>query len=80
MQAHCGCEISIPKGLKFGTLIVPTCMGVLKLSGNGLYTLPLLPLARAHALARARANFALLIACDAKLLHKSVGHLHMQGM
>jgi hypothetical protein len=40
LQQHCNCEISFPTGTDIGTLTFPTCMGVFKPSGNGLYTLP----------------------------------------
>jgi hypothetical protein len=38
MQQHRNCEIACPTGVDIGTFTVPTCMGVLKPSGNGLYT------------------------------------------
>jgi hypothetical protein len=41
MQKHCGCEFSFPPATDIGLLIVPTGMGVLRPSGNGLYILPL---------------------------------------
>jgi hypothetical protein len=37
MQTHCGCEILFPIDYDIGLLVVPTGMGVLKPSGNGLY-------------------------------------------
>jgi hypothetical protein len=40
MQTHSGCEFIFPSNFDNGLLLVPTCMGVLEPSGNGLYLLP----------------------------------------
>jgi hypothetical protein len=43
MQTHSGCEFIFPSNSGIGMLLVPTCMGVLEPSGNGLHLLPRQP-------------------------------------
>jgi hypothetical protein len=40
MQTHSGCEFIFPSHSDIGLLVVPTEMGMLEPSGNGLYLLP----------------------------------------
>jgi hypothetical protein len=40
MQSHSGCGLFFPNDSGTGLLVVPTWMGVLEPSGNGLYLLP----------------------------------------
>jgi hypothetical protein len=40
MQSHSGCEFIFPTDFDIGLITVPTRMGVLKPSGNGLYLMP----------------------------------------
>jgi hypothetical protein len=40
VQSHSGCEFVFPTDSETCLLVVPTCVGVLEPSGNGLYLLP----------------------------------------
>jgi hypothetical protein len=43
VQSHCGCDFFFPTVSDTGLRVVPTGMGVLKPSGNGLDLLPPIP-------------------------------------
>jgi hypothetical protein len=84
MQSHNGCEFIFPPNFDIGLIVVPTEMGVLKPSGNGLHLLPLQPKLPQRPLAdsppRAGASVALTAKCDPVLWHCRFGHLHMQSL
>jgi hypothetical protein len=82
MQSHSGCEFLFPTDSDKGMIMVPTCMGVLEPSGNGLYLLPLhpklLPSPSAKSSHDASPRVALTAQCDLVLWHRRFGHLNMQ--
>jgi hypothetical protein len=83
MQSHSGCDFLFPTDFDIGLLVVPTRMGVLELSGNGLYLLPHQPeLPSSPSEEKAREPFsrvAFTSLCDPALWHRRFGH-HMQSM
>jgi hypothetical protein len=84
MQTHSGCEFIFPSNSDTGLLLVPTRMGVLEPSGNGLYLLPHQPeLPSSPSAASARdpsPRVALTAQCDPVLWHRRFGHLNMQSL
>jgi hypothetical protein len=84
MQTHNGCEFIFPSNSDTGLLLVPTGMGVLKPSGNGLYLLPHQPDLPSSPSATAAPDpsprVALTSHCDPVLWHRRFGHLNMQSL
>jgi hypothetical protein len=82
MQTHSGCEFIFPTNSDTGQLLVPTCMGVLEPSGNGLYLLPHQPELPSNPSATSAHDpsprVALTTQCDPVLWYRSrFGHLNM---
>jgi hypothetical protein len=79
LQSHCGCEFTFPTDSDTGLLVVPTGMGVLKPSGNGLYLLPyrpeLPPRPPAETTRDPCSRVAFTTQCDPILWHRRFGHV-----
>jgi hypothetical protein len=84
MHSHDGCEFVFPTDSDTGLLVVPTGMGVLEPSGNGLYLLPHQPqLPSSPSVKKARdpcSRVAVVAQCDLVLWHRRFGHLYMQSL
>jgi hypothetical protein len=84
MQSHSGCEFLSLTDFELGLLVVPTGMGVLGPSGNGLYLLPhqpqLPPSPFAETSRDAGSCVVLTAQCDPVLWHRRFGHLNMQSL
>jgi hypothetical protein len=81
MQSYSGCEFIFPIDFDIGLLVVPTRMGVLELSGNGIYLLhhqPKLPSSPSAEKARdPYCRVALAAQCDHVMWHHRFGHLNI---
>jgi hypothetical protein len=84
MQTHSGCEFIFPFDSDTGVLVVPTRMGVLKPSGNGLYLLPhqreLPSSPSATPVNDPSPSVALAAQCDPILWHRRLRHVNMQSL
>jgi hypothetical protein len=84
MQTHSGCEFIFPFDSDTGVLVVPTGMGVLEPSGNGLYLLPHQPRLPSTPSATTMNDpspiVALVAQCDLVLWHRRFGHMNMQSL
>jgi hypothetical protein len=84
MQSHTDCEFIFPTDADIGLIVVPTGIGVLKPSGNGLNLLPrhpeLPPRPPADSPPSAGDSVALTAQCDPVRWHCRFGHLNMQSL
>jgi hypothetical protein len=82
MQSHSGCEFLFPTDSDTGLMVVPTRVGVLEPSCNGLYLLPHnpeLPPSPSQDTARSHGpRVALNAQCDPVMWHRRFGHLNMK--
>jgi hypothetical protein len=84
MQTHNGCELIFPSNYDTGVLVVPTGMGVLEPSGNGLYLLPhqleLPSSPSAKTMHDPSPSVALAAQSDPVLWHRRFGHINIQSL
>jgi hypothetical protein len=84
MQSHSGCEFVFPTDSDTGMLVVPTGMGVIEPSSNGLYLVPHnyeLPPSPSQDTARIHyPRVALTAQRDPVMSHRRFGHMNMQSL
>jgi hypothetical protein len=84
MQSHNSCVFLFPRDYDIGLLVVPTGMGVLKPSENGLYLLSHSTSSRdsptLHTSVDVDSSLALIAHFDLALWHRRCGHISMQSL
>jgi hypothetical protein len=84
MQSHCDCVFLFATSPHLGLLVVPTGMGVLKPSRNGLYLLSNTTRSQGtpplDTSAVVDSSVALIAHLDPELWHRCCGHLNMQSL